>query len=112
MTKRTASDAKRSAERIDISPATANEGAQRGNADARRIRFCNQQGDKPVNLTNLQMIMTLFGAFFGPVSLLTDRLPQIGLLRKAIAASAARRRQQAMTTSGPTEQSHRGANSP
>ena len=65
-----------------------------------------------MNLTNLQMLLTLFGAFFGPVSLLTDRLSQIGLLRKAIAASATRRRQQAMTTLGPTEQSHRRPNSP
>ena len=57
-----------------------------------------------MNLTNLQMLLTLFGAFFGPVSLLTDRLPQIGLLRKAMAASAARRRPQATTTSEHPEQ--------
>ena len=65
-----------------------------------------------MNPTNLQILITLFGAFVGPMSLLADRLPQIGLLRKAIAASAARRRRQAMRTSGSTEQSDRRPNSP
>ena len=57
-----------------------------------------------MNLTSLQTLATLLGAVFGLVPLLTNRLPQIGALRRATATSAVQRRQQAMTTSGHSEQ--------
>ncbi|MDH2384969.1 hypothetical protein [Bradyrhizobium sp. CER78] len=101
--KTTAVDARRSAELIDIFIGKER-CARRGRSGAHRIRLSISNGDEPVNLTNLQTLATLLGVFFGLVALLSNRLPSIGALRRAAAPSAVRRRQQAMTTSGHSEQ--------